>query len=133
MKVFHLSEPRHGWIEVTFGEPPEAFTFTASDVPNDCLRDLAAAVARLLQHSVRETVEFSLEPDFAICELRREADSVFVTLRLPEQGDPAFTSTFPLHAFARRVRMMLLRIRTRYAAEDGWTQPFPEYEVSCLA
>lgn len=62
MKIFHLTEPKHGWIDVTFGEPPDAFTQTVSDVPNDCLRELAAATARLLRHTTHEVVEFSLPP-----------------------------------------------------------------------
>jgi len=76
MKIFHLTTPRHGWIDVTFGELPDAFTQTVSSVPNDCLRDLAAATARLLRHSAHEVVEFSLEPAFMTCELHRETDSV---------------------------------------------------------
>src|SRR3954466_6291003 len=83
MKIFHISEPKHGWIDVTFGEPPDAFTQRVSDVPNDCLRDLAAAIARLLQHSTHEVVEFSLEPVFMKCELHREANTVRVVLMHP--------------------------------------------------
>lgn len=132
MKIFHLSEPVHGWIDVTFGEPPDAFTFTVSDVPNDCLRDLAAATAQLLRHSTDEIVEFSLEPDFATCELRREVDAVHVVVRHPAHDGEAFVGSFPLHAFARRVRFELLRIQPRFSVEDGWTQPFPEDEVASL-
>jgi hypothetical protein len=133
MKIFHLSEPKHGWIDVTFGEPPNAFSQTVSDVPNDCLRDLAAATARLLGHSTHEVVEFSLEPAFMICELLRESDSVRVVLRHPDHKGVVFEASFPLGAFARRVRFELLRIQPRYSAEDGWTQPFPEDEVANLA
>lgn len=133
MKIFQLSEPKHGWIDVTFGEPPDAFTLTVSDVPNDCLRDLAAATARLLRHSIEERVEFSLEPEFASCELHRQSDSVRVRVKHPEHEDLAFDATFPLHAFARRVRFELLRIQPHYSVEDGWTQPFPEHEVANLA
>jgi hypothetical protein len=133
MKIFHLSDPKHGWIDVTFGEPPDTFTLTVSDVPNDCLRDLAAATARLLRHSTHETVEFSLEPAFVTCELQRESDLVRVVLRHPDHVDAAFDASFPLRAFARRVRFELLRIQSRYSVDDGWTQPFPEHEVANLA
>jgi hypothetical protein len=60
---------------------PDAFTVSVSDVPNDCLRDLAAATARLLRHSTHEVVEFPLEPAVLFCELHRESDSVRVVLR----------------------------------------------------
>ena len=132
MKILHLSEPKHGWINVSFGEMPDAFTLTVSDVPNDCLRDLAAAAASLLRHSTRETIGFPLEPEVARAELHREGDSVRIIVRHPGQDDPAFDATFPLHAFARRLRFELLRIRSRYPADDGWW-PFPEHEVANLA
>lgn len=133
MKIFHLSEPRHGWIEVTFGASPDAFTATVSAVPNDCLRDLAAATARLLRHSTHEVVEFSLEPRFLTGELHRESDLVRVVLRQPDRDGAVFEALFPLRAFAQRVRWELLRIQPRYPVEDGWRQPFPEHEVANLA
>jgi hypothetical protein len=133
MKIFHLSEPRHGWIDVTFGEAPDTFTMTVSDVPNDCLRELAAALARLLKWGDHEVVEFSLEPELAICELHRKEDSVLVGIRLPGCSEAAFEAMVPLRAFARRVRFELLRIQPRYSATDGWTQPFPTHEVANLA
>ena len=106
---------------------------TVSDVPNDCLRELAAALARLLKWGDREVVEFSLEPEFAICELHREEDSVRVGIRLPRCSEAAFEAMVPLRAFALRVRFELLRIQPRYSAADGWTQPFPTHEVANLA
>ncbi len=133
MKIFHLSEPKHGWIDVTFEDSPDAITLTVSDVPNDCLCDLAAATARLLQHSTRETIQFSLEPEFVSCELHRDSDTVRVVVKHPGRDDTDFDTKFPLHAFARRVRLELLRIQARYSAEDGWTRPFPAREVANLA
>lgn len=133
MKIFQLSDPRNGWIDITFGQTPDCYTFTASDVPNDCLHDLAAAMARLLRHSTDETVEFSLEPDFVTCRLHRDSNSVNLVLNHTNYVDPVFIGTFPLHSFAKRLRSELLRIEERYSAEDGWTQPFPDYEVNNLA
>lgn len=133
MSIFHLSEPKHGWINVTFGEPPDTFTQTVSDVPNDCLRDLAAAIARLLRNSTHEVVEFSLEPAFMTCELHRQSDSLRVVLRHPDHDGVPFEASFPLRAFAQSVRFALLRIQPHYSVEDGWAQPFPEREVANLA
>src|SRR4051812_112328 len=132
MEIFHLSEPKHGWIDVTFGEPPDAFTQRVSCVPNDCLRDLAAATARLLQHSTHEVVEFSLEPVFMKCELHREANTVRVVLMHPGHDGAVFEVPFPLGAFARRVRFELLRIQPLYSVKDGWDHPFPVNEVANL-
>lgn len=133
MNIVHLSEPVHGWIDITFGQEPDCYTLTASDVPNDCLRDLPGATSRLLQGSTEEIVEFSLEPDFARCLLRRDSDSVSIVIHHPDHDSPVFAGAFPLQAFARRVRFELLRIEPRYSADDGWTQPFPDREVADLA
>ena len=132
MKILQLSDPQHGWIEITFGEPPVTFTETVSEVPNDCLRDLAAATARLLRNSTQEVVEFSLEPAYLVCNLRRESDQVRIVLTRSDSSGTVFEATCPLRAFAGRVRSELLRIQSRYSADDGWTQPFPEREVANL-
>jgi hypothetical protein len=134
MKMLRLSDPSHGWIDITFGVPPDDYTLLgASDVPNDCLHELADATVRLLHGSQVQSVHFSLEPDFAICRLVRDTDMVRLTLCLPSEDTPVFESSFPLMAFARRLRFELLRIKERYAADDGWTQVFPEREVAALA
>jgi hypothetical protein len=132
MKVLHLSDPSHGWIDITFGREPNSYTIQALDVPNDCLLDLASATARILRGSPFATAQFSLEPSFATCELHRESESVRVVIRGPDIDSKVFESTFPIGAFAQGLRSELLRIRHRYSADDGWTQPFPCAEVDRL-
>jgi len=132
MKILHLSDPVHGWIDITFGKEPDAYTFTASDVPNDCLLDLAAATIRIVNGSVSETVYFSLEPDFMSCQLHREPNEIRIVLKSPPHAVPVFENSFPLLAFARRLRFELLRIEPRYSTDDGWTRPFPRHEVDLL-
>lgn len=133
MKIFHLSEPNHGWIDITFGQPPDGHTVTASCTPNDCLRDLVAATVRLLASSIDEVVKFSLEPGFALCRMQRDSDSVRVTVSLLDLENSVFDATFPLGAFAKRLRFELLRIESRYSDQDGWKQPFPKHEIDKLA
>jgi hypothetical protein len=135
MDIIRLSEPVHGWIEITFGTEPDSHTVCASDVPNDCLRDLAAAIVRLLAGSTDETIEFSLEPTFATCQLHRNLDSLHVVVKNPDpdREAPDFDATFPLRAFARRLKSELLRIESRYSDQNGWTQPFPSREVAKLS
>ncbi len=132
MKILRFSDPVHGWINVTFGQEPHTYTFTASDVPNDCLLDLAAATIRITKGSLFESAQFSLEPNFVTCELHRESDSVRILIRHPDHIAPVFDASFPLRAFAHRLRFELLRIESRYSADDGWTQPFPHHEVEHL-
>jgi hypothetical protein len=133
MKILHISNPVHGWIDITFGQEPDAYTVTASDVPNDCLRDLAAAIVRLNASSNHETVEFSIEPGFVTCDLFREIDSLRMVFRNREHATSAFETVFPFNAFSKRLRFELLRIQSAYVTEEGWTQPFPHREVSSLS
>lgn len=135
MKIFHLSEPRHGWINVTFGYEGDSFTIdSVSDVPNDCLADLAVATLRLLaSSSSHELVEFSLEPDYAKCHLSREGEDLRIRIEMPRKQEAAYEATLPLDAFARRLRFELLRIRPAYSDEAGWSSfYFPEFEVAAL-
>lgn len=132
MKILRLSDPSHGWIDISFGIAPDDFTLTVSDVPNDCLRDLAAATVRLLSGSTHESAELPLEPDFATCQLHRLAELVQIQIFLPRQSFASFDSTYPLAAFSGHLRFELLRIQARYFADGDWTQSFPDREVSAL-
>ncbi|GAA5130869.1 hypothetical protein JIN84_05275 [Luteolibacter yonseiensis] len=132
MKILHLSDPTHGWINITFGKEPETYTVTASGVPNDCLLDLAAATIRIAKGSVFETVRFSLEPDFMTCRLQRESDSIRIVIMSPDHVAPVFEAAFSLQAFTRRLRFELLRIESRCSTDHGWTRPFPYQEVDLL-
>ena len=132
MKILRLSNPHHGWIDITFGLEPECYTITVSDVPNDCLRELAASTALLLSGSTAEIVEMSLEPGYAKCHLHRQADQVEIRLCLPDLADPVFNGTFPLRAFANRLKSELLKLKPQYESETGWTQPFPHRELAGL-
>jgi hypothetical protein len=133
MKVFSLSEPDHGWIDLTVGTPSAPCTMRVSNVPNDGLRDLAEALVRLRAGSTRETVRFSLEPAFARWELHRDGDAVRLEVLLPGRIGPECAVTVPLRSLTRRVRSELRRLGPRYEADDGWNRPFPEREVAQLA
>jgi hypothetical protein len=131
--MIHLSDPTHGWIDITFGAGPDSYTLIASDVPDDCLRDLAAATSLLLAGAIEEKVEFSMEPGFTICHLQRASDLLHIRLTPPDRSAPVFESTFLLMDFAAALKSELLRIEPRYSHEAGWTQPFPHREVANLA
>lgn len=133
MKILRFSDPMHGWIDITFGQEPHTYTVTASDVPNDCLLDLAAATLRITKGSFFESAQFSLEPNFATCELHRESDSVRILIKHPDHIAPVFDASFPLRGFARRLRFELLRIEPCYSADGGWPHPFPRREVEHLS
>jgi hypothetical protein len=130
--MLSLGEPSHGWIDITFGDDGDSYTESVSDVPNDCLRDLVLATSRLLATSTRENVEFALEPGSLRCELVRKGAALILPIFQSEAPTSAFSAEFPLRAFADRLHSEMVRIKPRIDTDDGWTQPFPEREVSHL-
>lgn len=50
----------------------------------------------------------------------------------PTQDKPVYEATFPLSAFAHRLRLELLKIEPFYSDGTSWTQPFPYHEVANL-
>ena len=131
-EILHLSDPSNGWIEITFAQGADVYTFAASHTPNDCLADLAAATALLVAGSAKERVEFSLEPGFLVGRLVRDGETVRIMLTEPKETMPVFDATFSLHAFAKELESELLRIRPLYSTRDGWNWPFPERDVANL-
>jgi hypothetical protein len=133
MALLSFSDPEHGWIDITFSGAKEAYQLTASDVPNDCLSELASAVVNLSLGSEVETVQFSLEPGFATCELRREVNVVVLALSCPNVAAPVFKARVALMELRDNLRSELVRIKHLYSPDDGWAQPYPEKTVRKLA
>ena len=63
---FKFSEPEHGWMIVTVGNPEKELTHDISDVPCNSIENLAIALLKLKKGSKTEKIEFSLEPEFAL-------------------------------------------------------------------
>ncbi|MFN3168017.1 MAG: hypothetical protein ACE37H_13235 [Phycisphaeraceae bacterium] len=133
MATLSLSDPEHGWIDITFSGAQGSYQLTASDVPNDCLSELASAVVHLSLGSDIETAYFSLEPGFATCRMQREADVVTMTLSCPNVDKPVFLTKVALVELRDNLRTELLRIKQMYSADDGWGQPFPAKTIENLA
>ncbi len=131
-KILRLSAPSHGWMEVIFEQSPERLVLYISDAVNDGLAELAEAVARLLNGSTEEVVEFCLEPDYATCRLQREEKTVRISVYLPEVEAPLFKGTEPLRSFADGLRESLLDLEPCWSDDTAWTYPFPHGEVALL-
>lgn len=132
MKILNFSDPSHGWIDISIGSGSERHTLTVSDMPNDCMGELAAATTRLIAGSGEERIEFSLEPDFATLCLTLATDLVQLRLFHPHHSNAILDTSYPLDAFARELKIELRRIRPLFDSPEGWTQPFPEKEFSSL-
>ncbi len=74
--VFKFGDPNHGWLEVSVSNGITDVNFIFSDVPCNSIEKLACALLKLQVGSEQEAVEFSLEPNYAICEFRVKNDEL---------------------------------------------------------
>jgi hypothetical protein len=132
MKLLRFSEPRNGWMEITFTGDERDYTVLASAVPNDCVSDLVLAMQRILSGSSAEDVQFSLEPNYTKCHLRREGRDIHVSIVEPHADNTAFEAVFPAVAFAKRVVFECKRLQPLYNKPTGWGREYPSREVEGL-
>jgi hypothetical protein len=132
MKALRFSEPRNGWMEITLSSYEADYTVLASAVPNDCIKDLVQATIRILSGSSIENSQFSLEPDYATCRLRRDGQDVHVSIMEPGSEGPVFEATFPAVPFAKRLIFECKRLQPFYGKAATWGWEFPVREVECL-
>jgi hypothetical protein len=132
MKALRFSEPRNGWMEITFTGDEADYTVVASAVPNDCVRDLVQATIRTLSSSSAEQAQFSLEPDYAPCRLRRDDQGIHVSIAEPGSESPVFEAVFPAVPFARRLIFECKRLQPFYGKAASWGWAYPVREIECL-
>lgn len=73
---FNFGVPHSGWFEFKISDFEKEVVLIVSHTPNNCLESLAIAMNRLRVGSVLEEVEFSLEPDFALCRFTLNNESI---------------------------------------------------------
>ena len=132
MKMLQFSQPQHGWIEIEIRTDHGNHKVVASDVPNDCIRELVEATVRLLSGSGSEQVQFSLEPDYATWRLQRLGLELRVAVLEPKDVEPVFEASFPVVAFAKRLAFECKRIQPSFAKVGAWSSDYPRREVDCL-
>ena len=132
MKALRFSEPQDGWIEIAFMAGQANYTVVASAVPNDCVSDLVQALVRLLFGSGAEQVQFSLEPEYATCHMRRDGANLHVTILQPKRNEPVFEATFPILPFAKRIAFECKRLQPVYGKTATWGWEYPAREVELL-
>ena len=132
MKVLHFSEPRNGWMQITFTGDGTDYTVVVSAVPSDCVRDLVKATIQILSGSIADQVQFSLEPDYATCHLRRDGEDVRVSIVERGCESPVFKALFPAVPFAKRLIFECKRLQPFYGKAVTWAWEYPVREVECL-
>ena len=84
MVNFSFGVPEHGWLEFKISDIKNEVVLDTSDVPNNHLQELTIALNRLREGSLQEEVEFSLEPDFALC--RFKVNNEFIDIEIYPNG-----------------------------------------------
>jgi len=132
MKALRISEPENGWLDICFTAERGSYSIAASHVPNDCIRELVQAVARIVSGSPDERVRLSSEPGYATCHFQRADTEISLVVFEHRADGPAYEASFPLLAFARRLVFECKRIRLSFGRADAWQWPFPESEIDAL-
>lgn len=60
-----IDKPKHGWIPISINYEDFELAFEASDVPNNCINELAGSII-LASNKIDTSTNFHLEPDWYI-------------------------------------------------------------------
>ena len=136
---FHFGQPVHGWMEVQVFDSENSVTLDVSDVPCNSLENLVYAMLKLLECSSMETVEWSLEPAYAVWSFTRSGS----TLRLDVDPDGRRRSLISFQdqnvTMIHRVYKALRDLEAcpdwalRESATRVWSWDFPGKPLSQLA
>ena len=113
-----FSKPEHGWIVSKISDSAKSAELTVSDVPCDSLAMLVESANRLFGGSRKESVEWSLEPEYANWDFQLTEE----TIELKAYDEASSKS----HAFRENKTRLL---RTIYNALKDIEPYFPSKEA----
>jgi len=137
-------QPRHGWLEVAVAFPTQRYTFAASHVLNDPIRELADLALLLAGGDHGKCIAtFWLEPAgyelAAVLYDKPQLVWTHWTQTFPRTQQPTLLEEFAIDA-PRAVASELLRaltdLRSLVPADgdpDMWKHPYPAEQVDRLA
>ena len=129
----HFGTPKHGWMSVRVGDSE----LDVSDVPCDSLYGLVKIMERLLSGSLSETVEWSLEPEYAEWIFERCDDEIAFSLKTNSQSAPLLVERGAKLQIIDQIIDALSQLeREKCWVSDTelrtWSWPFPALELSRL-
>lgn len=140
---FSLDPPQYGWFPVVLGINGELHNFSASNVLNDPIGELAAGALDLLKgRTSMVQIEWWLEPDWhsLVFEPSFDGRQLSVTLfcdhtRKLSSAKSKITTTASTtnvcSTIGRAFRdLSLLISKEEYEAGDAWNNPFPEETIA---
>lgn len=141
MVDFHLQfgEPKHGWLPVRIELGDERYEFTASNVLNDPVYDLAVRGLHILRYSEAAVVSWWLEPEWntLVFEPTFDGESLLVsfyehhTEGCTESARRSLQAAAATHRACRDVGRALRKLLHEFGrgcceSSAGWNRPFPE-------
>ena len=130
--------PSHGWMEIRLSTADQQLVLHVSDVPCDSIRGLVSVLTLILQGSMREFVEWSLEPEYAEWTLICNGDDLELTVTLTRGSPAAFSFHGSKRMIVRRLLKGLSDLRSNpvwqapNAIEDVWSWEFPDKQLAAL-
>ncbi len=130
--------PSHGWMEIRLSAENQQMVLHVSDVSCNSIRGLVSALSLILQGSMREVVEWSLEPEYAELTLVCDGDDLVLTVTLTNGSSAAFSFQGSKRMIVRRLLLSLGDLRsnpvwqTPNAIENVWSWEFPDKQLAAL-
>ena len=129
----NFGPPEHGWMQVQFNE----HELDVSDVPCDSLSLLMTALTHLVNGSQSESVEWSLEPEYATWTLERDAGNLVVSSRVGSQPSTIVGRCSLEVGLSNMIGALDLLAKAPCWKDDEedlriWSWPFPFIELKRL-
>lgn len=132
--ILRFDTPEHGWMRVQVND----FALDVSDVPCDSLTHLTKILARLLSGSITESVDWSLEPEYARWIFNRSGDQLEWRMQETLESEAILIERGSLIEIADQIIVALSDLQNNpcWSVEDSeseaWSWPFPSIELERL-
>jgi len=126
--------PKHGWMRVQV----EDIELNVSDVPCDSLLHLTSVIARVMSGSPSESVEWSLEPEYAKWLFDRSGDELEFRVEADSRSVATLVERGSVEHILDQIISALSDLQVNPCwSQDGsgtriWSWPFPSTELKRL-
>jgi len=133
---FIFGEPRHGWMEITIDDSKKKVKLDISDVPCNSILRLAKILLKLLDGSLEEDVEFSLEPEYALWKFKVVNDNLQIDVFPNAARDNPIVFRKKKNKALNRLYKGLRDLeamscwKKHNSDEDVWSWDFPSVELA---
>jgi hypothetical protein len=133
---FKFGEPKNGWMELSIIHSDEEVNLVISDVPCDSIYKLADILLSLQAGIGYEEVEFSLEPEYALCKFIVDGNDLTLEI-FPESGrkNPVIFKGYKEKVIKRLYKGLrdlesLPAWKGSGSSHEAWSWDFPTSELN---